>query len=387
MIASQGSMGGIIIQKKNQSFDRDRRNLLDRIYGWAAKKEQILEPYTDNEKLIKKRIERFKKEERILDLSNLGLRELPECIRTLKNIAYLNLAGNELQELPSWINELESLQVLDLSSNKFKKFPDDIGSLYLLMLYLENNMLETLPDNLSRIPVMFMDLQGNPKLGIPESVLNGRPEEILRYYFESRNEKGRPLLELKLLLVGRGKAGKTTLVKQLAGEEPKENESETHSISIRELSFKCSRGQVRTRAWDFGGQEILHSTHQFFLTERSLYLLVLEYRTGSAQRDAEYWLKLIETEGNKSPVIIILNYSHEHLWQVDRVKLRRKYPFIVDFVSTDALYGDGIEELRHVILKTIDEQMQDVWLPFPERWRRIKDAVAGCVKVFLPQPI
>jgi hypothetical protein len=37
-----------------------------------------------------------------------------------------------------------------------------------------------------------------------------------------------PLLELKLLLVGRGAAGKTTLVKRLAGEQPLENEPETH---------------------------------------------------------------------------------------------------------------------------------------------------------------
>jgi len=26
--------------------------------------------------------------------------------------------------------------------------------------------------------------------------------------------------------------------------------------------------------WDFGGQEIYHATHQFFLTHRSLYLLL-----------------------------------------------------------------------------------------------------------------
>ena len=30
--------------------------------------------------------------------------------------------------------------------------------------------------------------------------------------------------------------------------------------------------------WDFGGQEIYHATHQFFLTRRSLYVLVDDTR-------------------------------------------------------------------------------------------------------------
>ncbi|NTV46488.1 MAG: TIR domain-containing protein, partial [Chlorobiales bacterium] len=196
-------------------------------------------------------------------------------------------------------------------------------------------------------------------------------------------KKGESLLELKLLLVGRGKAGKTTLVKQLAGEDVDANEPETHSISIRELILNCPRGQVRTRAWDFGGQEILHSTHQFFLTERSLYLLVLEPRSGLAQRDAEYWLKLIETQGGASPVIVAMNCSHGRQWRVDQVKLRRKFPFIVDFLPTDAFHGDGIEELRDAIVKTVEERMPDVWFAFPKRWHKIKDSVAGMSNNFL----
>lgn len=172
-------------------------------------------------------------------------------------------------------------------------------------------------------------------------------------------------------------------MKRLAGEEPDERESETHSIAIRELVLGYPRGEVRTRAWDFGGQEILHSTHQFFLSERSLYLLVLEPRTGLAQRDAEYWLKLIETQGGESPVVVVMNWSHGRRWKVDEVKLRRKFPFIVDFISTDALCSDGIDTLRSMILQTVEERMPDVWLPFPFRWRTIKDAVAGMSDNFL----
>ena len=214
-----------------------------------------------------------------------------------------------------------------LEYNHLRTLPPEIGSLgSLQLLYLNANRLETLPETLRTLPLRELELESNPALGLPDSILDRPAEEILRYYFESRDEKGRPLLELKLLLVGRGGAGKTTLVKRLAGDEPDAHESETHSIAIRELTLEYSRGQVRTRAWDFGGQEILHATHQFFLTERSLYLLVLEPRSGLAQRDAEYWLKLIETQGGASPVIVALNWSHGRRWRVDEVRLRRKFP-------------------------------------------------------------
>ncbi|HYI08742.1 MAG TPA: COR domain-containing protein [Thermoanaerobaculia bacterium] len=318
-----------------------------------------------------------------LRLNELGLEKVPESIRTIRNLRILDLGQNKISEIPEWFGELTTLTVLDLADNRLRSLPDTIGRLTkLLDLYLSNNLLESLPETLQGLSLQTLWVGRNPALGLPESLLTRRPVEVLRYYLESRTENSRPLRELKLLLVGRGKAGKTTVVKRLANEPPDPRESETHSIAIRELALSCPGGEVRTRAWDFGGQEILHSTHQFFLTERSLYLLVLEPRTGSAQKDAEYWLKLIEAQGNGSPAIVVLNWSRGRPWRVDEVKLRRKFPFIVAFMPVDALHGDGVNELRETIVSTV-EQMPDVWLPFPKRWRAIKDAVGGMHGNFL----
>ncbi len=319
-----------------------------------------------------------------LILNKLGLKKIPDNIRNLINIQVIDFGDNKIEELPEWIGELRELVAIRLENNLLRKIPLQIKELRKLrVILLSNNNLEVLPDGLQYLSIKDIRLKGNPKLGLPESILIRPAPEILRYYFESKAQDGQPLLELKLLLVGRGKAGKTTLVKRLAGEAPDEKEPETHSISIRELMLECPKGNVRTRAWDFGGQEILHSTHQFFLSERSIYLLVLEPRTNFAQRDAEYWLKLIESQGGASPVIVALNWSHDRNWKIDEVKLKRKFPFIVDFISTDALMGDGIEELHQSIIKTVGEKIPDVWLPFPKRWRNIKDKVAGMKGNFL----
>lgn len=320
----------------------------------------------------------------LLDLTGLGLRSVPDALRDIGFVEILDLALNQITELPEWIGEI-GVDQLDVSENILRTLPRGIASSPARVVWAQGNVIGTLPEELLLMPrLQKLFLPSNPRLRIPESILRrGDPHQIFAYYSESRGNKGQPLQELKLLLVGRGKAGKTTLVKRLTSEKTSARESETHSIAIREFQLDCPRGPVRTRAWDFGGQEILHSTHQFFLTERSLYLLVLEPRTGSAQRDAEYWLKLIETQGSGSPVIVVMNHSRGRRWRVDEVKLRRKFPFIVDFISTDALHGEGIDELRGTIVRTVEALMPDVWLPFPVRWRAIKDRVAGMDENFL----
>src|SRR5436309_330763 len=82
-----------------------------------------------------------------------------------------------------------------------------------------------------------------------------------------------------------------------------EREPETPGIEIRPWEVTVGGGgAVRLHVWDFGGQEILHATHQFFLTERTLYLLVLSGREGNPTQDAEYWLQLIRSFGGASRV-------------------------------------------------------------------------------------
>ncbi len=320
---------------------------------------------------------------RALALDDLALTRVPESVRALRDLEVLDLWDNFITELPPWIGELRQLKGLLLNGNALRELPREIGSLQNLTgLWVGRNNLTSLPEEIRNLPLTDLDLMGNPALEIPESVLRRPPDEILRYYFEAR-EDSRPLLEMKLMLVGRGKAGKTSLRKRLSREEPSPSEPETHSIFVCPIDFHCAEGVVHARVWDFGGQEILRATHQFFLSERSLYLLVLEPRTGSAQGDAEYWLKLIETQGAASPVIVVLNWSHGARWRVDEVKLRRRFPFLVDFVATDAMHDDGIDTLREMVVRTVEERMPDVWGPFPKRWRRIKDSVATMRDNFL----
>ena len=160
-------------------------------------------------------------------------------------------------------------------------------------------------------------------------------------------------------------------------------EPKTDGIRITHWPLRLNEKEdVKLNIWDFGGQEIMHATHQFFLSKRSLYLLVLNGREGGEDADAEYWLKLIESFGGDSPVIVVLNKVKEHPFDVNRRTLQQKYPTIRAFIRTDCKANIGFDELQKTIERETDrlEHLRD---NFPAAWFSIKNRLSGMKECFL----
>ena len=82
--------------------------------------------------------------------------------------------------------------------------------------------------------------------------------------------------------------------------------------------------------WDFGGQEIYHATHQFFLTNRSLFLLAFNARLGFEQGKLVYWLKTIRANAPESPIILVATYADERDADLPFTDLKKQFPNVVD---------------------------------------------------------
>ena len=350
---------------------------------------------------------------RSLQLGGTQIETLPTTMRKLKALKVLSLGWTPLSNLPHWIGELESLTSLDLANT------DTITAIWrglnawalIARTGTEAPLcLTALPDTLNDLPnLRYLYLHGNDALGLPPEVLGpgwgghredkifenrASAKEILTYYFKTQKGR-RPLNEAKLIFVGRGGAGKSCLIKRLINKTFNNSELETPGIEIKPWEVIVPDGdRVRLHVWDFGGQEILHATHQFFLTERTIYLLVLSGREGSPTQDAEYWLQLIRSFGGDSSVIIALNKSKLHPFDVNRGLLLEKYPQIVKFVQTDCACNEydipvadgddsmGIQALRDAILdrtETLEHRKTD----FPTDWFAIKERLASMEENFV----
>lgn len=309
----------------------------------------------------------------------------------------LDLKDSELATFPMELINLSGLTRLDLEGNRLQRLPPEIGLLTKLQtLDLRNNDLRELPLELTTHPSLNnLYLHGNPKLGLPPEILGKEPtwrdlawnhdtdpKAILTYYARTLIAK-RTLNEAKLILVGYGGVGKTSVVDRLMNETFDINRAKTEGISINEWHIAVRANEsARLNVWDFGGQEIMHATHQFFLTERSVYLLVLNGRQGREEADAEYWLRLIESFGKRSPVIVVLNKIKEHYFDLNRRALQEKFPSIRSFIHTDCQDGTGFSELLRAIKCETDalEHLRDV---FPESWFKIKDHLSRAESNYL----
>lgn len=203
-----------------------------------------------------------------------------------------------------------------------------------------------------------------------------KPQEILDYYFRNcAAEVKRPILEAKVIFVGWGTVGKTSLRRRLVDGSFNEEEEKTHKIEITPWQVQMGQDQVKLHLWDFGGQEIMHATHQFFLTKRSLYVLVLAGREKvQGAQEAEYWLRLIQSFGGESPVLVVLNKQGQCPFDLNRQSLTEKYPFIKGFVQTDCETKLNLAELKSMLVAEVDK-LPELRTEFDARWMAIKDAV------------
>ena len=89
-----------------------------------------------------------------LDMSNCNLKEIPPCIGELKNLEYLNLENNEIETIDPALGSLPNLVTLNLSSNKnLSAIPQTLGNLQkleTLNLY-DCKSITQISDNLSKL--------------------------------------------------------------------------------------------------------------------------------------------------------------------------------------------------------------------------------------------
>jgi internalin A len=128
--------------------------------------------------------------------------------------------------------------------------------------------------------------------------------------------------------------------------------------------------------------------HEFFLTARSLYLLVLGERDDMLERDAAYWLQLIRSYAGAEPVVVALNKSRGRQRQFDRETLEANYGPILGWIHTECSWKNpkkaGIEELRRALTAAIDgPHMESARRKFPHQWFSVKSALESMNRSYL----
>ncbi len=152
-------------------------------------------------------------------------------------------------------------------------------------------------------------------------------------------------------------------------------EDTTRGIDITSWDFHLDNHEsvFEARIWDFGGQSHYLAPHQFFLTKRSLYLVVWEARE---EDDLHFidWLNTIKVLSDSSPVIIVMNKSDIRFKSIDEAGLKESFPNIVNFHKVSCTKNNGIDSLRNEIQNTL-LQLPHIQDKVPFSWKYIRDGL------------
>jgi internalin A len=357
-----------------------------------------------------------------LNLRNTFLGEKgAEYLAGLTNLISLNISANHIgTKGVEYIGQLISLKILDISANKINdEGAKVIGNLTNIKL-LEcryNKISEKGAEGFAILPNLSdLDLQeneittlipfktlfdggweiefnkatssrhyvlnkrlyvfGNPIVIPPKDIYQAGTRSIKRWFDAATSSGLRPLHECKLIFIGDGEVGKTSLMKKLVFNDFDIKESQTHGINkiAWKDGIKNENGEpITVNLWDFGGQDIQHSLHQFFLSNRVIYVLVMKPRN---DQRIGYWLDQIAKQGEESDLIVVYNWHDridieaKFLGGYEEAKKTYKIPLEPSVLSCRT--GEGIDDFKKRITEIILGH-RDINKPFPNNWFSIKN--------------
>jgi internalin A len=240
---------------------------------------------------------------RSLYLWEIGVADLSP-LSGLQGLQRLNLAGAGVTDL-SPLSGLQALQELDA-------------------LHCKASFPRALLRAIAELPRLIY-LRADEASGVPWEVTSHHRHDNclprLRTYFSEVDLGAEAENEVKVILLGNGRVGKTQLCRRLRGEAFDEKVESTHGVKIWRQLLRVRSGDeernFQVSWWDFGGQDIYHGTHALFLRSRAVFLVLwtpsLENREESEENGIPlrnqplgYWLEYVRTlAGRDSPVIVV----------------------------------------------------------------------------------
>jgi internalin A len=330
-----------------------------------------------------------------LDVNNNLIKDV-SFLKELKFLTSLDLGANQITNA-SFLNKLTSLIWLNLNNNRITDASPLKELKSLTTLYISNNQITDASFLKELKSLTSLKLGFNPKLNLPETLFNkselGRKEidEIVRYYEQIKKEGQDYIYEAKVLIVGEPGSGKTTLFRKLQNssylpqEATNEEKQSTIGVEIEILEFPFDEEKnFKAHLWDFGGQEKQYVLHQYFFTERSLYILLADDRRELG--NFNYWFEIIATLGSGCPVLVVLNEINSKVKNFDISVYKREFGEKIEdieeksvnfAIDTDGRFTNLSNEIKTKLknLEHIGKPLPKTWVKIRQKLKEIKEAI------------
>lgn len=251
---------------------------------------------------------------------------ITEDITNLSELEVLDLSHNQIVEIPEYLTQMTTLKELDMSYNEG---------------------IEKIPNNLSNlINLEKLNLVGTKVSKIKGFNKNKSPKEIIEFLLFNQNKEKELLNEAKILVLGDENSGKSSLVERMVHDTFREEYVSTKGIDIEEYWID----NIKVKIWDFAGQEITYQVHNLFMSQESLYLLVIDGQKENDIKEHFNWLETIGANAGYPPVIIVVTkHENNRAYKLDEAEYTNKFENIKSFHYVSSKTEEGIDELKEKI--------------------------------------
>ena len=258
-----------------------------------------------------------------LPTNNIGDKGV-QALAQLSDLAVLSLDSNPVgDDGVQALRSLSGLTDLNLDNTRVTDFSPLLTFSELAELSCSGCKFgDSLPELWARPSLRNVVLYEATLPGVPAEVLSRSLDdnclERLRAHFADLAAGGSELTDIKLMLLGNGRVGKTQIVRRLRSESYDEREPSTHGIRVSSAPLSVPPADAAIlKIWDFGGQDIYHSTHTLFLETRAVFLLAWELGAENTRghehngftfrnQPLGYWLAYVHhISGPQAPVLIV----------------------------------------------------------------------------------
>ncbi|MGC9780345.1 MAG: GTP-binding protein [Candidatus Heimdallarchaeota archaeon] len=111
----------------------------------------------------------------------------------------------------------------------------------------------------------------------------------------------------KVIIVGAGKVGKTSLTIRFAEDRFRESYLPTLGVDFLAKSLTINDAIIKLQLWDTGGQEFVMSLLPFYFSGAAAGVLVYDITNRNSFNSLDYWLKQIRQNAGNVPVVLVGN--------------------------------------------------------------------------------
>jgi internalin A len=281
-------------------------------------------------------------------LTSLGLNknkiEDTSFLKELKNLISLNLKSNQITDI-SFLNEFKHLDLVDLSNNKLTILPENITELSLKLVI--DGKEEPFED--------AINLKGNPIESPPLEFVRQGIDSIKNYFSQIKNNsKMEYFHESKLFLIGTESKSKDLILDALTN---RYFALKTENLSAESISiFKWDK-PLEKKESDNSGKDVYNTTHQFLISDNSLYLYITKGGNDWNLKDFEIWLELIAKFTGNSSIIFIQIKTNSSEVDIDITTYKELYPNIrLDSYFITTVDNDKLADFQKNIFNIIHER-------------------------------